>query len=196
MIYIDSCRKKEDTLRKLYPDAVLIDVTSHATDQWQQLSPFYPHYNIPVPFSPGVNAACVEGVWQGLKVFEHEDIDLSCFTNGTMHNLKRTVATHGPCIGHRKGVQGTQLLDYVEARKQIFIPTYGWMLQYKAADLIKQLRKLSATQTVVLLDFNTNADIEDTSKPLSHASLVKAYAEGLYPYGTTTPKTIQQLTLF
>lgn len=196
MIIIDSCRKKEETLRKLYPDAVLIDVTSHATDEWQQLSPFYPHYDIPVPFSPEVTAACVEGVWQGLKAFEHEDIDPSCFANNTMHNLKRTVATHGPCIGHRKGVQGTQLLDYVEARKQIFIPTYGWMLQYKASDLIKQLRQLSATQTVVLLDFNTNADIEDTTSSLSHASLVKAYIEGFYPYGTTTPKTAQQLTLF
>ena len=30
MIIIDSCRKKEETLRKLYPDAVLIDVTSRA----------------------------------------------------------------------------------------------------------------------------------------------------------------------
>lgn len=196
MILINSRRKKEETLRKLYPDAMLIDVTSHATDEWQQLSPFYPHYDIPVPFSPEVTAACVEGVWQGLKVFEHEDIDLSCFTNDTMHNLKRTVATHGPCIGHRKGVQGTQLLDYVEARKQIFIPTYGWMLQHKATDLIEQLDQLSATQTVVLLDYDTNADVEDTTKPLSHASLVKAYIEGLYPYGTTTQKTTQQLTLF
>ena len=64
MIFIDSHKKKEETLRRLYPIAVLIDVTSHATDQWQQLSPFYPHYGIPVPFSPEVTAACVEGVWQ------------------------------------------------------------------------------------------------------------------------------------
>lgn len=196
MILIDSRRKKPETLLRQHPGALLIDVTSQATDQWQRLSPFYPHYDIPVPFSPGVIAACVEGVWQGLKVFEHEDIDQSCFANNTMHNLKRTVLTHGPCIGHRRGVQGTQLLDYVEARKQIFIPTYGWMLQHKATDLLEQLDQLSATQTVVLLDYDTNADVEDTANPLSHASLVKAYIEGLYPYGTTTPKTAQQLTLF
>ena len=196
MILINSRRKKEETLRKLYPDAMLIDVTSHATDEWQQLSPFYPHNDIPVPFSPDVTAACVEGVWQGLKVFEHEDIDLSCFANDTMHNLKRTVLTHGPCIGHRKGVHGSVLLSYVEARKQIYIPTYVWMLQHKAANLVDRLRQLSATQTVVLLDYDTNADVEDTAKPLSHASLVKAYIEGLYPYRTTNPKTAQQLTLF
>ena len=58
MIFIDSHKKKEETLRRLYPSAVLIDVTSHATDQWQQLSPFFPHYGIPVPFSPEVTAAC------------------------------------------------------------------------------------------------------------------------------------------
>lgn len=196
MILIDSCREKPEPLLRQHPGALLIDVTSHATDEWQRLSPFFPHYGIPVPFSPGVISASVEGVWQGLKVFEHEDIDPACFANDTMHGLKRTVDTHGRCLGHRKGVQGTQLLDYVEARKQIFIPTYGWMLQHKAAALIERLRQLSATQTVVLLDFDTNPDIEDTTSSLSHASLVKAYAEGLYPYGTTTPKTAQQLTLF
>ncbi len=196
MIQIASRRKKPETLLRQHPGALLIDVTSHATDEWQRLSPFFPHYGIPVPFSPGVTSVCVEGVWQGLKVFEHEDIDLSCFTNDTMHGLKRTVATHGRCIGHRKGVQGHELLSYAEARRQIYIPTYGWMLHHKAADLIERLRQLSQRQPVVLLDFDTNADIEDITKPLSHASLVKAYIEGLYPYGTTTPKTAQQLTLF
>ncbi len=93
---------------------MLIDVTSHATDEWQRLSPFFPHYGIPVPFSPGVTSASVEGVWQGLKVFEHEDIDPACIANDTMHGLKRTVATHGRCIGHRKGVQGHELLSYAE----------------------------------------------------------------------------------
>ena len=41
----------------------------------QKLSPFYPHGGIPVPFSEGVTATCVEAVWQGLKVFESaEDV--------------------------------------------------------------------------------------------------------------------------
>ena len=34
---------------------------------------FLSYYGIPVPFSPGVTSACVKGVWQGLKVFKHED---------------------------------------------------------------------------------------------------------------------------
>jgi hypothetical protein len=122
MILIDSCRKKEETLRKLYPDAMLIDVTSHATDEWQRLSPFFPHYGIPVPFSPGVTSASVEGVWQSLKVFEHEDIDPACFANDTMHNIKHIILTHCLSIGYPRRVHGSELLSYDEARKQIYIP--------------------------------------------------------------------------
>ncbi|MGN0088780.1 MAG: DUF6939 family protein [Candidatus Limimorpha sp.] len=46
----------------------MADVTSQARDGLVRLSPFYPHGGIPVPFSEGYTAACVEGIWQGLKV--------------------------------------------------------------------------------------------------------------------------------
>ena len=114
MLLVDSRRKKPETLLRQHPGALLIDVTSHADGPWQRLSPFFPPYGIPVPFSPGVTSASLEGVWQGLKDFEHEDIDPACFANDTMHGLKRTVATHGRCLGHRKGVQGHELLSYAE----------------------------------------------------------------------------------
>ena len=128
MIQIDSRLKKPDTLLRKHLGALLIDDTSHATDEWQQLSPLYPHYGIPVPFSPEVTAACVEGVWLGLKVCEHEDIDLSCFTNDTMHNLKRTVTTYGSYLDHCRWVYVTQLLDYTPPTKKnryTYLPTAG-----------------------------------------------------------------------
>ena len=56
------------------------------------------------------------------------------FLNDTMKDIKRTVRKHGWVLGHRRGVHGTEILGYVEA------------------------------------------------KPLSHAYLVKAYAEELYPF--------------
>ena len=34
---------------------------------------------------------------------------------------------------------------------------------------------------VVLLDYETNADIENLAKPLSHAALVARYLEGTWP---------------
>lgn len=182
MIIIESKRKKIENILKKYPDAVVADVTSQAKDGLVRLSPFYPHGDIPVPFSEGYTAACVEGVWQGLKVFEDEDIDISMFSNNTMKNIKRTVRKHGRVLGHRKGVLGTEILGYMEAKHQIYIPTYRWMLEHQAMDIIERLRKASETKTIVLLDYNTCCDVDDETKPLSHAYLVKAYAEGLYPF--------------
>lgn len=182
MIIIESKRKKIENILKKYPDAVVADVTSQAKDGLVRLSPFYPHGDIPVPFSEGYTAACVEGVWQGLKVFEDEDIDISMFSNNTMKNIKRTVRKHGRVLGHRKGVLGTEILGYMEAKHQIYIPTYRWMLEHKAMDIIERLRKASETKTIVLLDYNTCCDVDDETKPLSHAYLVKAYAEGFYPF--------------
>lgn len=190
MIIIESKRKKPATILKKYPDAILADVTSGAKDGLKKLSPFYPHGGIPVPFSEGYTATCVEAIWQGLKVFEGCDVDTSLFQNDTMKGLKRTVRRFGKPLGHRKGVHGKELLSYIEARKQIYIPTYKWMLENKVYNIIERLREASKTKTIVLLDYDTNADVENAKKPLSHASLIKAYAEGIYPYGDSeSPQT-------
>ena len=184
MIIIESKRKKLATILKQYPDVILADVTSSAKDGLVKLSPFYPHYGIPVPFSEGYTATCVEAIWQGLKVFESCDVDVEMFKNDTMRNIKRTVRRYGKPLGHRKGVHGTELLGYIEARKQIYIPTYKWVLENKVASIIERLRIANNEgKTIVLLDYDTNVDVENVKTPLSHASLIKAYVEGLYPYG-------------
>lgn len=182
MIIVESKRKKIENILKKHPNAIIADVTSQAKDGLVRLSPFYPHGGIPVPFSEGYTATCVEGIWQGLKVFENEDIDTSMFRNNTMKGIKRTVRKHGRVLGHRKGVYGLEILGYVEAKHQIYIPAYRWMLEHKAMDSIERLRKASETKTIVLLDYNTCCDVDDETKPLSHAYLVKAYAEGLHPF--------------
>jgi hypothetical protein len=188
MIVIESKRKKLENILKMYPGAIIADVTSHAKDALVKLSPFYPHYDIPVPFSTGYTATCVEAIWQGLKVFERQDIDIKMFQNDTMRNIKRTVRRFGKPLGHRKGVKGTELLDYIEARKQIYIPTYRWVLENKVTNIINRLREASKTETIVLLDYDINADVDNPKKPLSHASLIKAYVEGVYPYGDKVKK--------
>ena len=110
-------------------------------------------------------------------------MDTSLFYNDTMKGLKRTVRKYGTPLGHRKGVNGTELLGYIEARKLIYIPTYKWVLENKVASIIERLRESSKTKTIILLDYDTNADVDNPKKPLSHASLIKAYVEGIYPYG-------------
>lgn len=176
-IYVDSRRKNNATLQKLYPNAALLDVTSKGAMPWVKFSPFYPHGDIPVPFSPDVTAQSVEGIWQGLKVFETADVDTSKFSITNMKNLKRTVQKFGAPKGHRKGVKGETLLSYWEARYQIYLPCYKWVLDNCLQDEIAEMRKLAQTQTVVLLDYETNTDIDNLSKPLSHAGLIKRYVE-------------------
>lgn len=175
MIVVESKRKNFETLAKKYPGAVILDVTSNSTDsEFVKFSPFYPHYDIPVPGSPTLTGACVEGIWQGLKIFEGEGVSYDTLRNGTMKNIKRTVRTHGKCLGHK---YGNKTLGYIEARKLIYVPAYNWVLQNRLGMLVSKLRDLSSRGTVVLLDYETNGDVENASKPLSHASLIKAYIE-------------------
>ncbi len=181
MIVVESKRKSENTLKRLYPDATIIDVTSHGGPEMIKFSPFYPHGGIPVPFSGTMTSMSVEGIWQGLKVFGSSDVDTSCFRNATMKNLKRTVRVNGSCKGHRKGVRGTELLGYLTARELIYLPSYKWVLDHKVGHLVDRLRRISESGTLVLLDYETNLDVLNTSSPLSHAGLIKAYIEGTYP---------------
>ena len=53
MIVIESKRRKRENILKEYPNVVIADVTSQATDGLVRLSPFYPHGGIHVPFSEG-----------------------------------------------------------------------------------------------------------------------------------------------
>ena len=180
--------------KKKYTDAIIADVTSQAKDSLVKLSPFYPHGDIPVPFSENWKATCVEAIWQGLKVFETCDIDTEMFRNDTMKNIKRTVRRFGKPLGHRNGVSGENLLGYIEARKEIYIPTFKWVLENKVKDIIDRLREASQSKTIVLLDYDTNSDVENASKPLSHAFLIKACVEGLYPYDDIAlDKTTQRI---
>ena len=181
MIFIESKRKKLEDIEAKYPDAMIIDVTSHAQDEFVKFSPFYPNGGIPVPFTEGLVAVSVEGIWQGLKVFEDTDIDTSLFSKRDMKNMKRTTRRFGPMLGHRKGVHGEELLGYLTARKLIYLPCYKWVLENKLQKLVTAIRIIAKKKTVVLLDYNTNADVYNPSKPLSHASLIKAYIEGNYP---------------
>ena len=91
MVVIESKRRKRENILKKYPDAVIADVTSQATDGIGEAKPVLPTRRIPVPFSEGYTAMCVEAIWQGLKVFESADVDVDMFANDTMKNIKRTV---------------------------------------------------------------------------------------------------------
>ena len=184
MIYIENKKRKLENIQKQYPKADILDITSTTEKRYAQLlSPFYPHGGIPIPFTPGMTAVSVEGIWQGLKVFEYEDISIETLQNKTMKNLKRTVRKYGTPKGHRKGVYGTELLDYFSARMLIYIPSYKWVLDNipEVQNVVNRIKMRAKDNDIVLLDYNTNTDFRDISKPISHAGLLKAYIDGTYP---------------
>jgi sugar/nucleoside kinase (ribokinase family) len=78
-------------------------------------------------------------------------------------------------------VHGEELLGYIEARKKIYLTCYKWVLENKLKKLVTAIRIISKNKPVVLLDYNTNPDVNNPKKALSHASLIKAYIEGNYP---------------
>lgn len=181
MFIVMNYRTSAKKIQELHPDAIIIDVTSHGPEPWIRFSPFYPHGNIPVAFSPGWTSASVEGIWQGLKVFERADIDLDKLKITSMKNLKRSTRTYGKVLGHRKGVEGVDLLPYLDARHLIYLPSYHWVLQHCVQDLLLDLKEMGKTKTVVFLDYETNAVIDDISRPLSHAALILLYLEEKWP---------------
>lgn len=199
MIHIVNKKRGIERIQKEYPNADILDITSTSDDKKfaQLLSPFYPHGNIPIPNTPSLTATCVEAVWQGLKVFENADIDLDTFKNDTMRNIKRTVRKYGKPIGHRYGVGSNRLLNYFEARMLIYLPTYKYVLDNvpNVKTIINNIRKRAETKIVILLDYNTNSDYRDITKPISHAELVKLYIEGNYPQydNNTKPLTDDEL---
>lgn len=198
MIYVVNKKRKLEKVKEEFPNAAILDITSTSEMRYAQiLSPFYPHMNIPIPFTEGLTATCVEAVWQGLKVFDGADVDFETFKNDTMRDLKRTVRKYGVPKGHRKGAYGKELLGYFEARMLIYLPTYKWVLDNvpEVHRVVERIKEQSKKQDIVLLDYNTNIEFRDISKPLSHAGLVKLYIEGIYPKGSELykPMSVEEL---
>lgn len=196
MIYIANKRRKLERIQKQYPNAIILDITSSSPYHYGQiLSPFFPHGNIPIPFSDGETGDSVEGIWQGLKVFEGCGVDESAFHNSYMKKIKRTVRKYGKPLGHQKGLSSHELLPYGEARKLIYIPTYKWVLENvpEVKEILKRIADKAKENDIVFLDYNTNEDWQNLKSPLSHAFLLKLYIEGAYPGISveSKPKVIQ-----
>lgn len=183
--HIENCiiiasNRTRATIAAKYPGYEVIDVTSKGKDgnEYITLSPFCDYEDIgcrpafEVPFRTE-RSFSVEGVWQGLKVFQNESIDVKKFQNRSKKDFKRKeTAARGKILGHFGG-EGCDMLNYIEARRQIYVPTYNFMLDNYAKEIMKTLYDLHLRKDIVLIDYFVNDDIENIAKPLSHASLIK-----------------------
>jgi hypothetical protein len=175
-------KRKKSHLRSLdHSDVELFDVTYNGPIPWVKFSPFYPHGNIPVPLSPGYVAVSVEAIWHGLAVFDNGDNDISAFTKPTMSSLKQMARGRGGVRGYRAGVSGATILSEREARYQIYLPAYRWVLDNCLEAELRLLRLIHPTKTVILLDYATNPDPDDITQPLSPAALLAKYLQDQWP---------------
>ncbi len=108
-------------------------------------------------------------------MFEDAGIDESKFTIRNMQRIKRSVRKNGRVLGHQAGEAESELLGYREARYEIYLPAYKWVLENRLHAEVEELREKNRDRTVVLLDYETNTDVENLEKPLSHAALVAKY---------------------
>jgi hypothetical protein len=144
-------------------DALVVDVSSRGPEPFCQLSPFQPYGGIPVPGMPGTTSDSVEGVWQGLKVFDGRIAPQYFSGRGRKRN--------GVPEGHRLG---ERLLDLVAARRSIYLPTYRWMLEQRAQPAVIQgfLDRAQLDIPQYVHDLGNIGSVEDRSGPLAHASVL------------------------
>nr|WP_218057866.1 hypothetical protein [Gilliamella apicola] len=124
-------------------------------------------------------------MWQGLKVFENQDIDISKFEITNMKGIKRTIRTCGKILGHRNGVLGNEILGYLKAKQDIYLPTYKWVLDNKLVEEVQKLKLILQGKDIVFLDYETNIEVFNI-KPISHANLIRLFILNEYPIVANT----------
>ena len=97
--------------------------------------------------------------------------------------ILRGLSKFGKPLGHHFGVFSNRILNYADARRYIYIPSYKYVLDNipEVHRIIEKIREKANESDIVLLDYNLNPDNRDITKPLSHAELVKMYIEDRYP---------------
>ena len=169
MLYMIRIDKKDNLYQ--YNNAIVIDVTNRSS----LFSPYYPHGGIPVPNTPNLYLSSVYGVWKELCVINHD----SCESKRS--NLL-----------FQKGAFINEYWTHIEARREIFIPLYCWMLENKVYNAVEYLRKHALTKDIVIIDKTVNSNINNIDESLSSAFLLKSYIEGKDPYQNAIKEVIER----
>ena len=153
------------------PNSLIVNViTANTNNVFCKLSPYYMHGDIPVVNTPNVKLRSVNEVWQKLYIKNKDEKD----------------------VKFRKGLWINEYWSYIEARNKILIPTYCWMLEEKAYEIIEFLRKERLNRNIVIVDNSINYCINNTEIPLSFAFLLKSYIEGIEPYKDSMKDVINE----
>lgn len=184
------CEKREGISPEGYRR---IDVTSHATDIFCTCSPFLAG---PVSLYGDYVAKNVENAWQYAKVYPQfvgtDGTPTEEYFEWAQKGWSSDTATRHP-MGHEIPAfswWNGQPLDYIESRKQIYIPLYSAaVMRTKGFQELKRLYE--AGEKLCLIDYDaydfkaigyTMDDIiNDPSRILGHCFVLKGLLEGSIP---------------
>jgi len=167
-----------------------IDVTSHANDVFRSCSPFFVG---PVSLYDGHMAKNVENAWQYSKVYREFLDDQGDPSPAYFEWAERgwdDFIAHRRPMGHKVPAYSFwdgQKLDYISARKRIYIPLYSKaVVKTEGYQALKQL--YDAGEPLCLLDFDAydyktlgySADdvINEPTRSMGHSFVLKFLLEG------------------
>eukprot|EP01118_Nematostelium_gracile_P015246 TRINITY_DN6068_c0_g1_i2.p1 TRINITY_DN6068_c0_g1~~TRINITY_DN6068_c0_g1_i2.p1 ORF type:complete len:296 (-),score=83.28 TRINITY_DN6068_c0_g1_i2:48-935(-) len=164
----------------------LIDLSEDAKgEKWHKLSIHHPHGNLKVPFgsdrSHDINATSVIGIWEALKVFEHEQADIIKLTE-TKPGHRAANETRGKLLGWQAGIAKKNFVMNLEtAKKEILIPAYLDLVERHCRGIVNQLKTiLKRGGKIVIKDDKTAKTMLKSDEP-SSALLLKMYLDEKFP---------------
>ena len=138
---------------KVPSDYVVVNTTSRSSDFGKAFSPFM-QGDIELY---GLRARNVENFWQYTKVFQEHVDDNEAWEEWRDRGLAQTKAVRYPMGKGRKAlcarINGKDL-DYIEARKQIYVPIYRQKLRKYCMGQLNSLVDLLTVSRVALWDFD------------------------------------------
>lgn len=170
--------QREHRLPPRYADVQVFDLTRGYP--WWGFHYDYDHGGIPIPgMPPGTIASSVGGIWCGLQLRELDpQIRPRFFRNqGRGRNIR---PNDGRIIGYQFG---STVIDWLQARYQILLPAYQFVLEQRLAPLVAELATLHKQGAHVLLLDESEHQIESefTHAQVSLAWLTTCSIEGCWP---------------
>lgn len=113
----------------------------------------------------------LRGVYEGLKVYKKKkEVDPRYFWDAKMIGKVRDCISYGQLEGFR---WGDEVLDIDEGRNFLLKEKYKEEILKRFPNVIEGLRRISAEEEIVLLDYSD----EEKELPISHAEILKELIE-------------------
>jgi len=156
-------------------DHEMIDMRVDAPVPWCRFHLAYQHGHIPIPQMPGHSSESVQGIVEGLALVARSGqpgkINPGYFMGP---GRPRRIQKGQWCVGYRVG---TRAVSIGEARQNLLMPAYLWVLHNRLKAFVKRLDQMGRDKDLHLYDGASNIDIHDP-KPFSGAAVVVSLING------------------